>query len=66
MDLVFRVTKVNDEKFHCTISLKFGDIFFTSLNTLGLQGEASICSSIREYLPLYCRKFLAFGIVVMI
>ena len=64
MHLAFRVTKVNDEKFHCAISLKFGDIFFTSLTTLGLQGEA--CSSIREYLPLYCRKFLAFGIVVII
>ena len=46
--------------------LKFGDAFLTSLTKLVLEAKASICSTINENLLLYCPKFLAFVIVVII
>ena len=63
---VVQMRKLNDEK-HCDeICLKFGDRFFTSLTMLGLELQASICSTIKENLLLYCRQFSAFVIGVMI
>ena len=52
-------------KHHYAIRLKFGDKFLTSLTKLVLQVKASICSTIKENLLLYCRKFLAFVVVVI-
>ena len=40
--------------------LKFGVKFLTSLTKSVLKAEASICSTIKESLLLYCRKFSAF------
>ena len=37
--------------------LKFKDRLFTSLTMLGLEVKASTCSTIKENLILYCRKF---------
>ena len=66
MDLAFRVTKLNNVKLRYRISLKFGKIFFTSLTTLGLQGKASIYSTVKENLFLYCCKFSAFVTTIII
>ena len=52
---------------HCyAIRLKLGDKFLTFLIKLVFKGEASICSTIKENLLLYCRKFSAFIVVVTI
>ena len=48
------------------IRLKFGDKFLTSLTKLVLEAKASIYSTIKENLLLYCRKFSAFVVVVII
>ena len=47
------------------ICLKFGERFLTSLTMLGLQAKTGICCTIKENLPLYCRKFSAFVIAVI-
>ena len=52
---------------HChAIRLKLGDKFLTFLIKLLLKGKASICSTIKENLLLYCRTFSAFVVVVII
>ena len=53
---------------HCyAIRLKFGDKLSTSLIKLELlEAKAKICSTIKENLLLYCRKFSAFFVVVII
>ena len=48
------------------IRLKFGDKFLTFLTKLVLEEKASICPTIKENLFLYCGKFLAFVVVVII
>ena len=48
------------------IRLKFEDKFLTFLTKLVLEPKASICSTIKENLLLYCRKFSAFVVVVII
>ena len=53
-------------KHHYTIHLKFGGKFLTSPIKLVLEVKASIYSTIKEKLLLYCRKFLAFFAVVEI
>ena len=48
------------------IYLKSGSKFLTSIAKLVLEGKACICSKIKENLLLYCRKFLAFAVAVII
>ena len=48
------------------IRLKFGDKFLTSVTKLVLEAKATLCSIIKENLLLYCRKFSAFVVVVII
>ena len=48
------------------IRLKFGEKFLTFLNKLVLEGKTRICPTIEENLLLYCRKFSAFVVVVII
>ena len=48
-----------------SIHLKIVDKFLTSLTKLLLQVKVSICSTIKENLLLYCRKFSAFVVVVI-
>ena len=55
---------LNNAKHH-TICLKFEDRIFTSLTTIELEAKASICSTIKENLILYCRKFSAFSVAVI-
>ena len=52
---------------HCyAIRFEFGDDLLTSLTKLVLEAKASICSTIKENLLLYFRKFLEFVVVVII
>ena len=48
------------------IYLKLGDRFVTSLTMLGLAAKGSISSIIKENLLLYCRKFSALLVAVII
>ena len=66
MDLSIPMKIIYNVKYRYAIRLKFGDKFLTSLTNLVLQAKASICSTIKENLLLYCRKFSAFVIVVII
>ena len=51
----------NNSRYCHTIYLKFEDLFFFSLAKLVLEAKASICSTIKENLLLYCQKLLVFG-----
>ena len=64
MDLIIRMAIFDNAKHRHAICLKFGERFFTSRIMLGLQAKASVCSTIKENPPLYCRKFSAFVIAV--
>ena len=66
MDLSIRIKIIYKLKHHYAILLKFGHNFFTSLTKFVLEAKASICSEIKENLPLHCRKLSAFAVVVMI
>ena len=65
MDLSIRMRVIYDVKYSYAILLKFGDKFLTSLTKLVLEAKASICSTIKENLLLYC-KFSAFVVVIII
>ena len=56
----------NNEKHRQVIHLKFRGTFFTSFTKLLLEVKTSVCSTIKENLLLFCRKFLAFVIVIII
>ena len=66
LSINMRVTYESYVKHRFVIRFKFGDKFLTSLTKLVLAAKASICSTIKENLLLYCRKILAFVVVVII
>ena len=47
------------------ICLKFGDRIFTFPTILGLESKGNICSTIKENLISYCRKFSEFFVAVV-
>ena len=65
MDLTIQTKTFNNVKDRHAIFSKFGDRFFSSLTMLGPEVKASICSTIKENLILYCRKFSAFVVAAI-
>ena len=53
-------------KLRYAICWKFADKFLTSLTKLVVKVRASICSTIKENLLLYCGKILTFVVLVII
>ena len=66
MDLSIRMRVTYNVKHRDAILLKFGDKFLTSSTKLVLEAKAGIFPKIKVNVHLYCRKFLAFIVVVII
>ena len=66
MDLSIRMRVMYNVKLRYAIRLKFRDQLLTSLTKLVLKAKTRICSTVKEILLLYCRKFSAFVVVVII
>ena len=62
MALTIQTRLFNNVKYRQAIFLKSGDKFFTSLTMSGLEAKISVCSTIKENLILYCRKFSVFAV----
>ena len=66
MDLSIRIRIIYNVRHGYAIRLKFGGKLLTFLTKQVLEGKASICSTIKENLFLYCRLFSALVVVVII
>ena len=66
MNLPIRMEALNNSEHRRAICLKFGDLSLTSLIKLVLEVKASIYSTIKENLLLYCCKFFLFDAAVII
>ena len=61
MDLHIRMRIIYNLK-HCyTIRLKFEDKFLPSVTKIVLEAKASISTTIKENILLYCHKFSTFS-----
>ena len=65
MGLAIRMRIACSVVYRHAIRLKFGDTFLTFLTKLILKTKASISLTIKEILLLYCRKCLAFFVVII-
>ena len=66
IDLSIQMRTIYNARYRYAIRLTFGGKFLFFLAKLVLEGKISIWSKIKENLLLYCRKFSAFVIVVII
>ena len=66
MKLPIRMRIIYNIKHSHAIRLKFGDKSSTSPTTLVVKAEVSICSTIKENLLSFCRKYSALVVVVII
>ena len=65
MDLTIRMRIIYNVKHRKAIRLKIGNKFLTALTKLVLEAKANICSTLKEILFLYYRKFFVFVAVVI-
>ena len=66
MDLSIGIRIIYIIRHRYAIRLKFGGKFLTFLIRLVTEEKASISSTIKENLLLYCRRFSAFVVVAII
>ena len=66
MDLSIQMRITYNVKHRYAIRMKLRDKSSNSPTKLVLEKKASICSTIKGNLLLYCRKFSAFVVVVII
>ena len=66
MEFSIRIRVIYNVRHGYAIHLKLGDKFLTFLTKQVIAGKTSICSTIKENLLLYCRKFSALVVVVII
>ena len=64
-DLSIRMRAFNNSKHRHVICLNFRDLFFNSLTKLAREAKASISSTIKENLLLYCCEFSVFVTAVI-
>ena len=66
MELSIRIRIIYNGRHGYVIRLKFGENLLTFLTKKILEGETSICSTIKENLLLYCHKFSTLVVIVII
>ena len=66
MNLSTRMRVNYDVKHRYAVRLRFRDKLLTSITKLVLEVKTNICFTIKENLLLYCGKFSAFVVVVII
>ena len=66
MEFSIRIRVIYNVRHGYAIHLKLGDKFLTFLTKQVIAGKTSICSTIKENLLLYCRKFSALVVVAII
>ena len=64
MNLLIQMITIYDIKNHYVVRWKFGVAFSASLTKIMLEAKARICSTMKENLPIYSIKFLAFVVIV--
>ena len=65
MDPPFLVRIIRNVKHSYAARLKFGDKVFPQTKII-FDAKPSVCSTIKDNLVLFCRKFSAFAVVVII
>ena len=66
MDLPFLVRIIHNAKYSYATRLKFGDKVLTPETKIIFEAKPSICSTIKDSSLLFCRKFSAFAVVVIV
>ena len=66
MDLSIRIKIIYNVRRGYAIRLKYGGKLLIFVTKYVLEAKASICSTIKENLLLYCLKFSALVVVVII
>ena len=66
MDLPFLVRIIRNVKHSYATRLKFGDKVLTPETKIIFEAKPSICSTIKDSSLLFCRKFSAFAVVVIV
>ena len=65
MNPLIRMITIYNIKIHYVVRLKFGVKFSASLKKIMLEAKSRICSTIKENLPIYSIKLLAFAVIVI-
>ena len=60
MDLSIQMRVMYNAKHRYAVCLNFEDKLLNSLNKIVLEAKASVCTTVKKNLLLYCCKFLTF------